>query len=53
MKDMSMMHHFLGQEVWQRIDDIFLSQGKHTVGILKEVQYDKMKKHHDGFEENE
>jgi hypothetical protein len=24
MKDLGMMHHFLGQEVWQRTDDIFL-----------------------------
>jgi hypothetical protein len=31
----------------------FLSQGKHTVGILKEVQYDRMQNHRDGFEENE
>jgi hypothetical protein len=31
----------------------FLSQGKHTAGILKEVQYDRMQNHRDGFEENE
>jgi hypothetical protein len=30
-----MMHYFLGLEVWQRIDEIFLSQGKYTVEILK------------------
>jgi hypothetical protein len=35
MKDLGMMHYFLGQEVWHRIDEIFLSQGKYTVGILK------------------
>jgi hypothetical protein len=34
MKDMGVMHYFLGLEVWQRIDDIFLSQGKYTVEIL-------------------
>jgi hypothetical protein len=30
-----MMHYFLGLEVWQRTDEIFLSQGKYTVEILK------------------
>jgi hypothetical protein len=34
MKDLGMMHYFLGLEVWQRNDEIFLSQGKYTVGIL-------------------
>jgi hypothetical protein len=29
------MHYFLGLEVWQRTDEIFLSQGKYTVEILK------------------
>jgi hypothetical protein len=31
----------------------FLSQGKHTTRILKEVQYDRMQNHRDGFEEND
>jgi hypothetical protein len=35
MKDLSMMHYFLGIEVWQRTDEIFLSQEKYTVEILK------------------
>ena len=35
MKDLAMMHYFLGLEVWQRTDEIFLSQGKYTVEILK------------------
>jgi hypothetical protein len=35
MKDLGMMHYFLGLEVWQRIDKIFLSQGKYIVEILK------------------
>jgi hypothetical protein len=35
MKDLGMMHCFYGLEVWQRTDDIFLSQGKYTVEILK------------------
>jgi hypothetical protein len=35
MKDLGMMHYFLGLEVWRRTDDIFLSRGKYTVEILK------------------
>jgi hypothetical protein len=35
MKDLSMMHYFLGLEVWQRTDEISLSQGKYIVDILK------------------
>jgi hypothetical protein len=30
-----MMHYFLVLEVWQRTDEIFLSQLKYTVEILK------------------
>jgi hypothetical protein len=35
MKDLGLMHYFLGLEVWQRPDEIFLSQGKYTVEILQ------------------
>ena len=35
MKDLGMMHYFLGLEVWQYPDEIFLNQGKYTVEILK------------------
>jgi hypothetical protein len=35
MKDMGMIHYFLGLEVWQRTDEIFLNQGKYTVEIFK------------------
>jgi hypothetical protein len=35
MKDLGMMHYFLGLEVWQSTDEIFPSQGKYTVEILK------------------
>ena len=31
MKDLGLMHYFLGLEVWQRPDEIFLSQGKYVV----------------------
>jgi hypothetical protein len=35
MKDLGKMHYFLGLEVWQFPDEIFLSQGKYIVEILK------------------
>ena len=33
-----MMHYFLGLEVWQKIDEIILIQGKYTVEILKKFR---------------
>ena len=38
MKDLGLMHYFLGLEVWQRQKEIFLSQGKYTIGILKRFE---------------
>jgi hypothetical protein len=35
MKDLGLMHYFLGLEVWQRIDEISLSQGKYIVEIVQ------------------
>ena len=35
MKDLIFMHYFFGLEVWQRHKEIFLSQGKYTIDILK------------------
>ena len=35
MKDLDMMHYFLGMEVWKNVDGIFLRQGKYSVEILK------------------
>jgi hypothetical protein len=43
MKDLGMMHYFLGLEVWQRTDEIFLSQGKYTVEILKKFSMTECK----------
>ena len=34
MKDLGAMHYFLGMEVWQSANGIFLSQGKYAVEIL-------------------
>ena len=35
MKDLEMMHYFLGMEVWWNADGISLGQGKYAVEILK------------------
>ena len=39
MKDLGMMHYFLGLEVWQYLYDIFLNQGKYAVEILKKLEW--------------
>ena len=38
MKDLGMMHCFLGMEVWQSTDGIFLGQKKYAVDILKRFE---------------
>ena len=38
MKDLRMMHYFLGLEVWQYPDEIFLNQGKYAIEILKDLE---------------
>ena len=35
MKDLRLMHYFLGLEVWKISEGIFLNQGKYVVEILK------------------
>ena len=35
MKDLGLMHYFLGLEVWQKIGEIFLGQGRYAMKILK------------------
>ena len=35
MKDLGMMHYFLGMEVWKNADGISLGQRKYAVEILK------------------
>ena len=30
MKDMGLMHYFLGMEVWQKDGELFVSQGKYA-----------------------
>lgn len=35
MKDLGLLHYFLGLEVWQKGNYIFLNQGKYSIDILK------------------
>ena len=35
MKDIGILHYFLGLEVWQFPYEIFLNQGKYSTEILK------------------
>ncbi|XP_059068493.1 uncharacterized mitochondrial protein AtMg00810-like [Cryptomeria japonica] len=35
MKDLGLLHYFLGLEVWQQTVGIILNQGKYTIDILK------------------
>ena len=35
MRDLGLMHYFLGLEVWQRPGEIFLSQGKYILKLLE------------------
>ena len=35
MKEIGMMHYFLGMDVWKNADGISLGQGKYAVEILK------------------
>lgn len=35
MKDLGLMHYFVGLEVWQKLGKVFLSQRKYVVKLLK------------------
>jgi hypothetical protein len=43
MKDLGLMHYFLGLEVWHRTYEIFLSQGKYTMEIPKKFSMTECK----------
>eukprot|EP00253_Pinus_taeda_P012357 PITA_12357 len=43
MKDMSLMHYFLGMEVWQKDGGVFVSQGKYANEILRHFHMEKRK----------
>ena len=42
MSDLGMLHYFLGLEVKQEVDGIFLSQRKYATDFFEKVQYDKL-----------
>ena len=35
MKDMGLMHYFLGLQIWQKNGEIFLGQGRYATDIVK------------------
>ena len=37
------MHYFLGLEIWQSLEEMFLNQGKYAVDILKRLNMLKCK----------
>eukprot|EP00253_Pinus_taeda_P026533 PITA_26533 len=43
MKEMDLMHYFLGMEVWQRDGEVFVSQGKYANEILRRFHMDMYK----------
>lgn len=43
MKDLGLMHYFLGLEVWRRKGEIFLDQGRYTTEILKRFHMEDYK----------
>ena len=43
MKDMGLLHYFLGLEIWQRDGELFVSQGKYANEILKKFHMESNK----------
>jgi len=43
MKDMGIMHYFLGMEVWQGDRELFVSQGKYANEILRRFHMESSK----------
>eukprot|EP00253_Pinus_taeda_P003826 PITA_03826 len=43
MKDMGLMHYFLGMEVWQKDEEVFVFQGKYANDILRRFHMEKCK----------
>ena len=37
MKDLGLMHYFLGLEVWWNSEGIFLNQGKYAVEVFRNI----------------
>ena len=43
MKDMGLMHYFLGMEVWHKDGEVFVSQGKYANEMLSRFYMEKRK----------
>eukprot|EP00253_Pinus_taeda_P035327 PITA_35327 len=43
MKDMGLMHYFLGMEVWQKDGEVFVSRGKYANETLRRFHMEKFK----------
>ena len=43
MKDMGLLHYFLGLEIWQQDGEIFVSQGKYAKEILGKFHMESCK----------
>eukprot|EP00253_Pinus_taeda_P006869 PITA_06869 len=43
MKDMGLMHYFIGMEVWQKDGEVFVSQGKYANEIIRRFHMEKCK----------
>ena len=43
IKDMGLMHYFLGMEVWQKDGEVFVPQGKYANEILRCFHMEKYK----------
>ena len=43
MKDMGLLHYFLGLEIWQRDGELFVSQGKYAKEILRKFHMESCK----------
>jgi hypothetical protein len=43
MKDLGLLHYFLGLEIWQRDGEIFVSQGKYAREILRKFHMEGCK----------
>ena len=43
MKDLGLLHYFLGLEIWQRDGELFVSQGKYAREILEKFQMQRSK----------
>ena len=43
MKDMGLMHYFLGMEMWQKDGEVFVSQGRYANEIPRCFHMEKCK----------